>query len=396
VHDDPRPVVVFSGGGTGGHLYPALALADALQRRRPDVRPYFVGAERGVEARILPERGVEHLLVPVQGVQRGEGLGNWRAVPALARSLGRTWRLFRRLRPEAVVVTGGYAGGPAGIAAGAMGVPLVLQEQNAMPGITTRVLARWADQVHLAFPEAAGFLPARAFERTVESGNPVRTGRVPDRREARSALGVPDEPPVVLVTGGSQGSRALNQGVQAWVRSVMRGEGERRPYGLHLVWVTGPSHLDAVVARLEDALAGRKLPDWIHLHGYMNEMPMAMAASDLAVSRAGAMTTAELLCFGLPAILVPLPTAAADHQARNAEALEDAGAARLLPEAELTAETLGSALDELLEGAGTLAGMRAAALERARPNAADEIAAHIAKLLPEAAPSAVRPPREDA
>jgi len=395
VHDDPRPVVVFSGGGTGGHLYPALALADALQRRRPDVRPYFVGAERGVEARILPERGVEHLLVPVQGFQRGEGLGNWRAVPALARSLARTWGLFRRLRPEAVVVTGGYAGGPAGIAAGATGVPLVLQEQNAMPGITTRVLARWADQVHLAFPEAAGFLPARAFERTVESGNPVRTGRVPDRRDARTALGLPAEPPVVLVTGGSQGSRALNWGVEAWVVSVVEGERER-PDGLHLLWVTGPSHLEAMMARLEDALDGRPLPEWIHLHGYMNEMPRAMAASDLAVSRAGAMTTAELLCFGLPAILVPLPTAAADHQARNAEALEEAGAARLLPEAEFTADTLGSALAELLERPGTLAGMRATALERARPDAADEIAAHIATLLPDATPSTLRPPREDA
>jgi UDP-N-acetylglucosamine--N-acetylmuramyl-(pentapeptide) pyrophosphoryl-undecaprenol N-acetylglucosamine transferase len=193
VHDPSRPVVVFSGGGTGGHLYPALALADALGRIRPGVRCFFVGAEGGLEARVLPERGLEHLLLPVRGIHRGRRFAALGVAPALATSVVRVVGLFRSLSPEVVVVTGGYAGGPAGIAAGVMKIPLVLQEQNAVPGITVRTLSRWAEHVHLAFPEAASFLPVAPGPRVWISGNPVRPACVLPRRDARQALGLPEE-----------------------------------------------------------------------------------------------------------------------------------------------------------------------------------------------------------
>jgi UDP-N-acetylglucosamine--N-acetylmuramyl-(pentapeptide) pyrophosphoryl-undecaprenol N-acetylglucosamine transferase len=370
-------VVVFSGGGTGGHLYPALALADALGRIRPGVRSYFVGAEGGLEARVLPERGLEHRLLPVRGIHRGRRFASLGAAPALATSLFRVVRLFRSLRPEVVVVTGGYAGGPAGIAAGAMKIPLVLQEQNAVPGVTVRTLSRWANQVHLAFPEAASFLPLAPGPRVRVSGNPVRPASALTREAARRALELPAERSVILITGGSQGSVALNRAVLDAVAGVesgtLQGEG-----AVHLLWITGPANHEGAMTEL----ARLGSPSWVRVLPYVEDMPAAMAAADLAVSRAGAMTTAELLIHGLPSVLIPLPTAAADHQTRNAEALQEAGAALCVPEAGLTGVGLWQRLLSLLRDPELRARMREAARSRAHPDAAGEIAEAIADLLP--------------
>jgi UDP-N-acetylglucosamine--N-acetylmuramyl-(pentapeptide) pyrophosphoryl-undecaprenol N-acetylglucosamine transferase len=369
--------VVFSGGGTGGHLYPALALADALVELRPDVRPFFVGASRGVEAAILPRRGVDHALLPVEGFARGGGLSGLRALPRLGASLLLVADLFRKLRPEAVVVTGGYAGGPAGIAAGAGRTPLVLQEQNAVPGVTTRLLSLWARQVHVAFPEAVARLPRRARARSFMSGNPVRPAPAVGREEARSALGLPTQGLVLLVVGGSQGALALNRTLAEAVRRVERGE-LARIAGLSVLWSTGPRHHGEALAEL--AAAGE--PAWVRAVPYIDDMPAALVAADLAVSRAGAMATAELLNHGLPAVLVPLPTAAADHQTKNAAALVAAGAAVLAPEAGLTGDALWSHVARLAGDPALRRDMAAAARERARPHAAHDIAGHIATLLP--------------
>jgi UDP-N-acetylglucosamine--N-acetylmuramyl-(pentapeptide) pyrophosphoryl-undecaprenol N-acetylglucosamine transferase len=368
---------VFSGGGTGGHLYPALALADAVVALRPDVFPHFVGAAGGVEATILPGRGADYSLLPVQGFARGGGLRALRAVPRLAASILRVAELFQALRPRAVVVTGGYAGGPAGIVAGARRIPLVIQEQNAMPGVTTRLLSRWAAQVHVAFPEAVALLPAGARSRAKVSGNPVRPGRGMDRVPARRAMGLSPDGTTVLVMGGSQGSAALNRVVLEAVAAVCGGA-LPAVENLSLLWSTGPRHHDAVAA----ALAEGGSPAWVHAVPYIHDVDAALTASDFAVSRAGAMTTAELLNAGLPAILVPLPTAAADHQARNAEALEQAGAALVSPEQGLTGRILWDQVTRLASDGDTRARMAAAARGRARPGAAGEIAAHIVSLLP--------------
>ena len=244
------PVVVFSGGGTGGHLYPALALAAALEERRPDVVSLFVGAERGIEARILPERGLRHLLVRVEGLRRGPFLPNLGVLALMARATLQVAEAFRRVRPQLAVVTGGYAGGPAGLAAILTRTRLVLQEQNSLPGVTTRVLAPHAREIHLAFPEALRALPRRARRRAAFSGNPIRPPVRPPRREAAAALGVDPASRIVLVTGGSQGSRALNRIVLEAVRGVQEG-GLERPGGLELFWVTGPAELPEVEAGLE-------------------------------------------------------------------------------------------------------------------------------------------------
>jgi len=374
VHE--RPVVVFSGGGTGGHLYPALAIADALRARIPEVRAVFVGASRGVEARILPELGEEHLLLPVSGIDRTRPLQSWRAGAHLAQSLLQVGTLFRELRPEAVVVTGGYASAPSGFMAGMMGIPLLVQEQNAVPGLAVRVLAHWAERVHVAFPEAVGRLPARARAIATVTGNPVRPVSTRARAEARADFGLPAGAFVTLVMGGSQGSLALNRLVLEGVRGVVDGT-LTRPESLQLLWQTGLKHFDdcrAQLAELGD-------PAWVHPLGYIDDMPTALAATDVAVSRSGAMSTAELLNQGLPSVLVPLPTAAADHQSHNAASLQEGGAAVWAPERGLTGAGLWETLLKIAGDEHVLDEMRGAARSLARPHAADEIATDLAELI---------------
>jgi len=370
-------LAIFSGGGTGGHLYPALALADALLSLRPDVRVFFIGARRGVEAHILPDRGFDHLLLPVQGFRRGRFLENLAVVWALLRSLLLTGELFSRLRPGLVVVTGGYASGPAGLMAWVMGIPVALQEQNAHPGVTTRILSRWSRQIHLAFPEAVDHLPARVRPRARISGNPVRPAVPVDHAEAKARFGLEANSRVVLAVGGSQGAEAINNALLEVVQGVESGE-LGRPEDVHLLWATGPSNFKRVQLRLEELGS----PGWVHALDYIQEMPDALSSASLAVSRAGAMTTSEFLAWGVPALLVPLPSAAADHQRRNAESLARAGTAVHLPETELTGTTLWNTVVSLLSTPGTLDTMKGAALKAGRPGATRDIAEAMERLLP--------------
>jgi UDP-N-acetylglucosamine--N-acetylmuramyl-(pentapeptide) pyrophosphoryl-undecaprenol N-acetylglucosamine transferase len=298
-------------------------------------------------------------------------------VPALLRSALRVNALFGRLRPSLAVVTGGYASGPSGLIAALRGVPLVVQEQNSVPGFTTRLLARRARQIHVAFPETADRLPAGARARVVLSGNPIQPPVAIDRREARGVFGLAHQGLVVLVVGGSQGSAALNAAVLEAVRRVVRGESPL-PDGLQLLWSTGINHIDSVRVMLTDL--GH--PDWVHAVDFISDMPRALAAADLAVSRAGAMATSEFLAWGLPSVLVPLPTAAANHQEHNAQALAAAGAALHLPERELTGARLWSTIESLAVDPGRLEAQRKAARERGRPESASRIAAALVDLLP--------------
>ena len=374
------PVVVFAGGGTGGHLYPALALAEEFVRQRPDVRPFFLGARRGIEARVLPERSLEHRLLPVRGIERGEWWSNLGVPFALASSLATTVAVHRRIRPGLVVVTGGYAGAPAGLVASAMGTPLVLQEQNAWPGVTTRLLSRWAAQIHLAFPEAVATLPSRARSVAQVSGCPIRAlpDETPDRREVLLRMGLDPRRRLLLLIGGSQGSLALNELMLEVVRSLSAGE--QAPLDeWQLLWMTGPGHHASIV----EELSTLGDPPWVRAVPYIEDIPLVLGVTELALSRAGAMTTAELLAWGVPAILVPLPTAAADHQEMNARALHQAGAAVHLVQDGLTAETLWDHLTRLAEDHHALATMSERARERSRPDATSFIVREMAGLLPD-------------
>jgi UDP-N-acetylglucosamine--N-acetylmuramyl-(pentapeptide) pyrophosphoryl-undecaprenol N-acetylglucosamine transferase len=369
--------VLFAGGGTGGHLYPALALARAMMALRPGLEVHFVGAERGVEARVLPAEGVPHTLLPFEPIYRSRVWRNLRLPVSLARSAVGLAKLFHRFGPELVVGTGGYASGPACLWALLKGIPVAVQEQNSYPGLTTRWLSRWAAQVHLGFPEAERHLTPGQHTEVYALGNPIRPPDPGlDRGECRRFFELEEEGVVALVVGGSQGARAINEALVAALEGVAAGRLPGRPAGLQLLWSTGAAHFEGVSRRV--AALGLS---WVRPVAYIAEMPKALAAADVAISRAGAMATAELLAWGIPAVLIPFPFAAADHQAHNARALAEAGAAVYLPESELTPERLWAELVAVAGDEGRRSRMAAAARGRARPDAAREIAERLLTLM---------------
>lgn len=352
--------VLIAGGGTGGHLMPALALAEALARERADVEPVLVGARRGVEATLLPSRTIRHYLIPAEPVYRRHWWKNVRWPLVAWRLAFACRRIIRDERPALAVGTGGYAAGPILFAAHRAGIPIALQEQNALPGVTTRWLAPRARQIHLGFPEARVHLRPGPHTAVFTYGNPIvpPPDPRPDAAGARARLGVPDKP-VLFVMGGSQGARAINEVVAQALDTDALGD-------VTLLWSTG--------ALTWERFRHYHAPPRRQVRPFWDPVAEAYAAANVVIARAGAMSTAELCAWGLPAVLVPLPTAAADHQARNAQALASAGAAIHLPEAALSVETLTGQIGSLLADPTRREAMRREALARGHPDAAQQIA----------------------
>lgn len=359
--------VIFAGGGTGGHLYPGLAIARELVRVDPAIEPYFVGALRGIERDVLPKSEFPHLLLDLHPLYRPAIWNNWRTVVGALASWRRLGRLVSEERPALVVGTGGYAAGLMLAYAVVHRLPMVQQAGDSHPGITARGFARWSRQIYLAFPEAGRMFNAPPGA-LIDTGAPIAPPPVvrPDRAGAREAWGFPRAGGrVLLIYGGSQGSLAINAIVADWVKRGI-------PDDLHIIWATGRATYEQFKG-LESAR--------VRVRDYLSPISEAYAATDLAVARAGAMTTAELFAWGIPGILIPLPTAAADHQSENARALEAAGAAIHLPQAGLTVDKLGNTVAALLASPDRMADLAANASKRARPNAARDIADRIVALL---------------
>lgn len=371
---------IIAGGGTGGHLYPALNLAEALRRSARDgIEILLVGARRGIEARVLPERGVAHRLLPLEPIYRHRPWRNWRLLRSTV-AAGREIRgLLDAFAPDLVVGTGGYAAGPVVAWAVARGVPTAIQEQNSYPGLTTRWLAPYVDQLHLGYEEAMRYLWPGPDTEVQMHGNPIGWPEPrPDPESARRELGLAPGR-VVLVVGGSQGALPLNEALLAAIEMVHAGALPPLPPDAQLLWSTGPAHHGDVSRRLGglgDRVAVRTTP-------YIAEMERALAATTLAVSRAGALALAELCAWGIPSVLVPLPHAAAGHQLRNARALEQAGAALVMEESELrrAPERLWRTVVDLLNTPWDLEEMGRASLARGNPHAAEQIAADLWRLM---------------
>jgi len=361
--------LIVTGGGTGGHLYPGLAIARALVRLDGGVSPFFVGARRGIERDVLPTTEFEHLLLDLHPLYRQRPWENWRTLAGGVSAWRALAALFDRIAPRAVVGTGGYAAGAALAFGATHAVPIMLQEADSHPGKTTRFFARRAAEVFLGFPEGARLLAPGPRTQVQAFGNPIEPppppGHRPDRLAARRRWGLPDETAlVVLAFGGSQGARALNEALADWVRSGL-------PAGLALVWATGRGQFEPYGA-LDRSAEGR-----VRVVPYLAPIADAYAAADVAVTRAGAMSIAELCAWGLPAVLVPLPTAAADHQTHNARAVAADGAAVHLPQAELSAARVDALARGWIADPGALAALAARAAARGRPDAAERIARRI-------------------
>jgi UDP-N-acetylglucosamine--N-acetylmuramyl-(pentapeptide) pyrophosphoryl-undecaprenol N-acetylglucosamine transferase len=361
-----RCYALIAGGGTAGHVQPALAIARALvERGHPQGSVELVGSERGIEARLVPEAGFELTLLPGRGLQRKLSLQNIRSLGALVVALWRAWRLVGRRRPAVVVSVGGYASVPCALAAVVRRVPIVVAEQNAQPGAANRLVSRFARACAVSFPDT----PLR---RAVVTGNPVRPevlaiDRARDAVGARAKLDVEPGRRVVLIFGGSLGALRINR---AAVDAARRWAGRS---DLHIRHIVGARDWDEITA------GGPPVPPDAPLHyqavRYDDDMPTSLAAADLAVCRSGSSTSFELLAAGLPAVLVPSPYVTADHQTANARHLVDAGAAVLVPDAELDGERLVAEADALLADPARLDAMARAARAAARPRAADDIAA---------------------
>ncbi|MEF8793411.1 undecaprenyldiphospho-muramoylpentapeptide beta-N-acetylglucosaminyltransferase [Thiohalorhabdus sp.] len=345
--------VVIAAGGTGGHVFPALAVAAELQARGVEV--HFLGTPDGLETRAVPAAGFPLETVSMRGL-RGGGWRRWTALPAtLGRTVWAAGSALRRLRPSAVLAMGGYAAVPAGLAARLGGRRLVVHEQNAVPGLAVRSLRRLAERILTGFPEAAEALGPRAEW----AGIPVRRQLLalpaPGQR-----YGNRQGPLRVLVFGGSQGARFLNRQVPSWLAAGSR--------AIHVWHQSGERELEEVrSAYYEHGLEAEVVP-------FIDDMAAAFAWADLAVCRAGAATVAELAAVGLPAVLVPFPYAVDDHQRRNAEALVSRGAALCVAQSEWDPVALGARLDGDLGERSCLAEMAEAARAFARPDAAAVVA----------------------
>lgn len=351
--------MMIAGGGTGGHLFPGIAVADAARRRDSATAILFVGSARGIEARVVPGSGFELELLPGAPL-RGRGIaGKVGALGTLGAGTMQARTVVRRFRPDVVVGLGGYASAPAVVAGRLAGVPIVLLEQNATPGLTTRLLGRLADRVCVSFPDTVhGFAPGRA----VVTGNPVRTF------PTRAASSEPRTGLTIAIVGGSAGAHRLNE-----AGPTLRAALADVP-GLRIIHQTGLAEEAAV----RTAYAGAANVD---VRAFITDMGEVYAAADLIVCRAGATTIAELAAQGLPAIFVPYPHAADDHQRANAEALVRGGAARVVLDHQATGGKLADEIRDLLATPDQLVEMRQRMRQFARPDAAERVLAVIDELV---------------
>ncbi len=376
---DGRDTVLLAAGGTGGHVFPGLATAAALTGADADLDVVFVGTADRLEARLVPEAGFDLHTVPAMAFRKDASLLKLPLV--MARALRSVGRLVRERRVVAAVCFGGYTSVPLALAARRHGIPLVVHEQNAIAGRANRLAARGAAAVAITFEEAAGQFRGR----TVLTGNPVRPGLLPDgdprevraelREEAVAAFGLDPDRRTLLVFGGSQGARRINQ-------AVVHGLGRwRHPSQVQLLVATGSrTHAEfseEVAARLDEV--GAAAPHLV-VREFIDRMDLAYAAADLVVCRAGASSIAELTALGLPSVLVPYPYATDDHQAANARALEAAGGAVVVPDDTMDADRLVAVAEPLLAPDGPGQAMADAAAAFGRPDAADALAALVLEL----------------
>ena len=353
--------VMISGGGTGGHVYPGIAVAEELKRRNPDAEIVFVGNRRGLEAVVVPEAGFRVRYILTRGLPRRAW---WRVPGALLANLVGVFQalwIVGTERPDVVLGTGGYVSGPVALAAWMLRRPLVLQEQNSVPGLANRWLAQLADEVHLSFVEARSYFKRKDHLKV--SGNPVRAYILSgDRDQALREFALTPGRPTVFVFGGSRGAHRINE---AALDAMRRLKGR---VDVQMILQTGREDFEWAKGIAET----EQLP--IRVMPFLQRIHQAYAAADLVVSRSGAMTLAEIAVCGTPAILVPYPHAAHDHQVVNATNLVDRGAAAMIPDRELSGERLAKEIAHWLSDRQGLSRLSANARLFARPDAAQRIA----------------------
>jgi UDP-N-acetylglucosamine--N-acetylmuramyl-(pentapeptide) pyrophosphoryl-undecaprenol N-acetylglucosamine transferase len=360
--------IIISGGGTGGHVFPAISIAHALRQADPDINILFVGALGKIEMEKVPAAGYEIIGLPVQGFRRKLSIKNFSVLINLWKSLRKARQIVRNFKPGLAIGVGGYASGPVLRVAAQRGIPTLLQEQNSYAGITNKLLAKSAKKICVAYDKMERYFPA---EKIIFTGNPVRQNIIKSKvskEQGCKTFGLSAEKPVLLVVGGSQGARTINNSLKKDLKKLI-------DHDIQMIWQCGKFYLKDLKNELKD-----QLPGHIKLFDFINEMDHAFAAADIIISRAGAGTISELCLIGKPVILVPSPNVAEDHQRKNAESLEKKNAAVMILDRNAEEKLVPAAI-ELIENEVKRNDLSKNILKMALPDSAKRIAEEALKLI---------------
>lgn len=363
-----KPRVIISGGGTGGHIFPALAIANSIKEKHPDAEILFVGANGKMEMEKVPAAGYPIKGLDIVGFQRKKIWKNWNFPFKLWSSLQAAKKIVKEFNPQIAIGVGGYASGPLLRQAGKLGVPTLLQEQNSYAGVTNKILAKKALKICVAYDNMEQFFPK---EKIVHTGNPVRKDILSldgKKEEAISHFGLNPEKKIILIIGGSLGARTINNSIAGGLKELSKS-------GVQLIWQTGKIYFEEM-----KKLADENQDDNIKPMAFINRMDLAYAAADVVISRAGALSVSELCLVKKPCVLVPSPNVAEDHQTKNAKSLVDKNAALLVKDIDAHANLVTCILS-LLEDEDKMNELKTNIATLGKPNAADDICNEILKII---------------
>ena len=361
--------IIVSGGGTGGHIFPALSIADAIRRKQPNAKILFVGADNRMEMQRVPEAGYEIVGLPIAGFDRKNLLKNFKVLWKIFKSQRMAKKIIKDFAPHAAVGVGGYASGPTLKMAAKMDIPTLIQEQNSYAGVTNKILSKKAKMICVAYEGMERFFP---HEKIKITGNPVRKTLLDmrsNRSEAKKAMGLDNDRKCVLIVGGSLGARSINEGVMANIELI------RQNSGIQFIWPTGKLYFEEMKERV--AAAGK--PENLIVTDFVSNMANALSAANLVVSRAGAGSISEFALLGKAVILVPSPNVSEDHQTKNAMALVNKNAAIYVADAKVKEELIAKAI-ETVNDDDKIAGLEESIEKMGKPNAAEEIAEEVLML----------------
>ena len=361
--------IIISGGGTGGHIFPALSIADAIKAKHPDAKILFVGADNRMEMQRVPDAGYEIVGLPIAGFDRKNLLKNIKVLWKIFKSQRMAKKIIKKFAPQAAVGVGGYASGPTLKMAASMGIPTLIQEQNSYAGVTNKILSKSARMICVAYDGMERFFPK---EKIILTGNPVRKNLLEmrgDRKEAMEKMGLDEKKKCVLIVGGSLGARSINEGIIANIEKI------RANSDIQFIWQTGKLYFEEMKKRADEL--GK--PANLTVTDFVSDMASALSAADVVVSRAGAGSISEFALLGKAVILVPSPNVSEDHQTKNAMALVDKDAAIYVADANVKEELIEKTI-ETVNDTMKIALLEANILKMGKPNAASEIADEVLKL----------------
>lgn len=364
--------VVLSGGGTGGHIYPALAVASQCAAEYPDAVFLYIGGQKGLESTLVPKENIPFEAIDISGFRRKLSLENIKTVVRFLRGVSTSKKLLRQFKPDVVIGTGGYVCGPVVYAAAKLGIPSIIHEQNAVPGLTNRFLSKYVSTVAVSFEDSsASFSGAK---NVIYTGNPrATTVHEADKNKGFASLGLPNGSSVVLVVGGSRGARAINEAMIAMAPFVKSME------HIRFVYVTGDNYYKPTLEAITSELG--QLPNNLQVLPYVHNMPEVLACTSLIVNRAGASFLAEINSLGIPAILIPSPNVTNNHQEKNARTLEKSGAAEVILEPSLSGKSLFASIERIMKNPPLHNSMSDASKRLGKPESARLIVEEIGRLM---------------